>query len=263
MLFSKKLLLASGIALAMTGCVNNPSKEQQLQISGLQSDLITVQKTQMQAQIELAECKAQVHELNDVLSKSVPASELAATQESLATSKANVAKLNRLLAESTKKQTAIKNASTKFENKTILGQAEWVYVSAVKTNLKARVDSGAATASISAENIERFERDGKKWVRFALETEKGSEPQTIEAKIVRFVNIIQASNSDEKDSRLVVRLHVRIGDVVGETEFTLVDRTHMEYPVLIGRTFLQDIAVVDVSKEYIYPKYVEPTPAKK
>lgn len=240
MLLNKTVLLTALVVFITTGCVNNQAKEQQLQIDTLQSNIVTAQQTNRQTQAELT-----------------------VTKKALVTCKAQVNELNDLVAKSAAKQKALKNESTKFDNKMVLGQTEWVYVSAVKRNFKARIDSGAATASISAANIQRFERDGEKWVRFNLEPEKNAEPQTIEAKIVRFVSIIQASNSEEKDSRLVVNLHVRVGDVVGETEFTLTDRTHMEFPILIGRTFLQDIAVVDVSKEYIYPKYVEQSPTKK
>lgn len=250
---NKTVLLTALVVFMTTGCVNYHAKEQQLQIANLQSDLVSAQQTCQLTQAELtvtnealSSCKAQVHEQQDLLAKS--SSELAAAKAE---------------AKKAAKQAAIKSDATKFGNKVVLGQTEWVYVSAVKRNFKARVDTGATTASISATNIERFERDGEKWVRFNLESDKNTVPKIIEARIVRFVSIIQANDPEEKDSRLVVSLHVRIGGVVGETEFTLTDRTHMEYAVLIGRTFLQDVAVVDVSKEYIHPKYVEKNATKK
>jgi len=253
MLLNKTVLFTALVVFMTTGCVNNHAEEQQLQITNLQSDLVTVEQKQLQTQAELSvinealsASKTEVNELNDLLTKST--AQLAAT-------KASVKKYA--------KQATAKSESTKFGNKVVLGQTEWAYVSTVKRNFRARVDTGATTASISATNIERFERDGEKWVRFNLESEKNIEPKTIEAKIVRFVSIIQANDPDEKDSRLVVNLHVRIGGVVGETEFTLTDRTHMEYPILIGRTFLQDVAVVDVSKEYLHPKFIDKSATKK
>ena len=145
-----------------------------------------------------------------------------------------------------------------MDDKTILGQSEWVYVSTVKENYKGRIDTGAATSSINAVDIERFERDGKKWVRFNLTHAKGEKAQLIEAKIVRIAKITQSSKPGVETERPVVKLHVRIGDVVHLTEFTLTNRLHMEYPVLIGRTFMQDVVLVDVSKEYIFPKYQAP-----
>jgi len=253
MLLNKTVLLTALVVFMTTGCVNYHAEEQQLQIANLQGDLVTAEQTYQQTQAQLtvtnealSASKIKVNELNDLLSKSTA---------KLALKKAAI--------KEAAKQAAAKSESTKFGNKVVLGQTEWVYVSTVKRNFKARVDTGATTASISATNIERFERDGEKWVRFNLEHEKNTEPKTIEARIVRFVSIIQANDPDEKDSRLVVNLHVRIGGVVGETEFTLTDRTHMEYPILIGRTFLQDVAVVDVSKEYLHPKFVDKSATKK
>jgi len=142
-----------------------------------------------------------------------------------------------------------------LNEKTILGNAEWAYITASKKNLKARIDSGAATSSINAVNLKQFERDGKKWVRFNLTHDKKSKEQIIEAKIVRISKIIQSSKPGVKTERPVVKLHIRIGDIAGYTEFTLTNRLHMEYPVLIGRTFLKDVALVDVSQDYIHPKY--------
>ncbi|MFT7052836.1 MAG: hypothetical protein ACJAU1_000386 [Psychromonas sp.] len=249
MLLNKTVLLTALVVFMTTGCVNTQVQEQQLQISNLQGDLLAAEQTYQQAQAELtiinealSASKVQVNELNDLVAKS--AAKLAAAQAAI-------------------KKASRQSKSTKFGNKVVLGQTEWAYVSTVKRNFRARVDTGATTASISATNIERFERDGAKWVRFNLEHQENTEPKMIESRIVRFVSIIQANDPDEQDSRLVVSLHVRIGDVVGETEFTLTDRTHMEYPILIGRTFLQDLAVVDVSKEYVYPKYVEKDATKK
>lgn len=215
--------------LILSGCVNTQTEEQQATISNLESELVLAQTTNRQTQDELAVSTEKVATLSAQLSEE---SKMAKPVPVSAESKTN-----------------------KLDGKSILGQAEWIYVSAVKSNFKARIDSGAATSSINALDIERFERDGKKWVRFNLTHSEKGKKEVIEAKIVRIAKITQSSNPGKETERLVVSLHVRIGDVAQETEFTLTDRVHMEFPVLIGRTFMQDVVIVDVSKEYIYPKY--------
>ena len=75
----------------------------------------------------------------------------------------------------------------------------------------------------------------------------------IEAPLVRYVRVRQAS-ADDLDRRPVVRLSVRVGDQNEKTEFTLTDRSNMTFPVLLGRDFLKDIAVVDVARKYIQTK---------
>ena len=53
-------------------------------------------------------------------------------------------------------------------SKEMLGRNEWVGFPTVGTYLKARIDSGANTSSLSAREITEFERDGDDWIRFKL-----------------------------------------------------------------------------------------------
>ena len=151
------------------------------------------------------------------------------------------------------------------KGKPILGEIEWLWLDALGKNFKTRIDTGATTSSLNAANIEEFERDGKKWVRFQLltdnlplleKTKKHNNPKenVIEAPLTRWVKIRQAS-TDTLDRRAVVELRIRLGPFYEKTEFTLADRSYMEFPVLLGREFFRDIAIVDVSKSYIYPQY--------
>ena len=172
--------------------------------------------------------------------------EVSKLKKKLKLEQSKVAKLNKQLKA---------DSGSKFQGKTVLGEEEWAYVTQAKGNFKARIDSGAATSSINAVDIERFERDGKKWVRFNLTHKKDGKAQVIEAKIVRIAKITQSSKPGVETERPVVKLHIRMGDISTHTEFSLTNRLHMEYPVLIGRTFLQDIAIVDVSASFIHPKY--------
>lgn len=138
-------------------------------------------------------------------------------------------------------------------NKILVGQVEWLWIEAVNRVYEARVDTGATTSSISALDITPFEKDGKRWVRFRLTPDDSDDSFEVEAPLVRYVRIRQAS-SDELDRRPVAALTVRFGKMTEVTEFTLVDRTQMSYPILLGREFLRDVAVVDVAKKNIQPK---------
>lgn len=142
------------------------------------------------------------------------------------------------------------------ESKLLLGAAEWVWLKAIGKPLRARIDTGASTSSLSSANIETFERDGKDWVRFQL-IEEGSPGIEIESRLLRTVKIRQAS-MEKGERRYVVRLPLQLGEFIEEAEFTLADRANMRYPILLGREFLRDVAVVDVSKKYTQAK---PKPA--
>jgi len=138
------------------------------------------------------------------------------------------------------------------DGKLMLGEEEWLYIKAINHNVKARIDTGATTSSISAIDIEMFERDGKDWVKFKL-AHGGEETKEFESPVSRVVTIRQSS-TEERTERPVINVWVQLGELKTKTEFTLNDRTHMTYPVLLGRTFFRDVAVVDVGRKYIQPK---------
>ena len=135
---------------------------------------------------------------------------------------------------------------------TILGGIEKVSIDSIKQSFDARVDTGATTSSLNAVDIKEFERNGKNWVKFHLEDQgKVAEDQKwIEAPVVRYVKIRQSTN-DQTERRAVIELWVKVGKIHEKAQFTLADRSQMSHPVLLGREFIKDIALVDVSKKYV------------
>ena len=139
--------------------------------------------------------------------------------------------------------------------KAVLGRNEWAWLELLGRNLKARVDTGALSSSLSATELQPFERDGRDWIRFRVPDEEHPDGgELYETPLLRHVLIRQAS-VDELDRRPVVRLHVRVGDLTDHTEFTLTNRENMLYPLLLGRNFLRDVAIVDVARKFTQDKY--------
>ncbi|MEQ6888117.1 RimK/LysX family protein [Halomonas sp. CS7] len=146
---------------------------------------------------------------------------------------------------------------TSLNNKEVLGRSEWIGLPDVGTYLKARIDSGATTSSLSATEITRFERDGEDWVRFKLGLNDDDSVvdrvrgEWIEASVDRRVRIIQATG---EESRPVISLLMTLGPLRETVQFTLNDRTHLDHPVLLGRRFLLDIAIIDVAEQYLHER---------
>lgn len=136
------------------------------------------------------------------------------------------------------------------DGKLIVGETEDVWLDAVNDSFPARIDTGATTSSLSAQDITVFERDGKPWVSFNLAHEGVDEKLPVETPLVRYVRIRQAS-AEDTERRPVVELTMRLGRLSEKTEFTLTDRSQMTYPVLLGREFLKDIAVVDIARQNV------------
>lgn len=135
-----------------------------------------------------------------------------------------------------------------LDGKMLLGEAEYVTVQPGNLRLDARIDSGATTTSMHATDIRSFERDGRRWVRFTTETGRGDET-TLELPRVRHVRI--KGEGDEYERRPVVLIDIQIGTIRQKVETTLTDRENYNFPLLIGRNFLREHAIVDVSRKYI------------
>ncbi|MCB1690394.1 MAG: ATP-dependent zinc protease [Halioglobus sp.] len=145
---------------------------------------------------------------------------------------------------------------SEVSNKTVVGGLEKVWFPDMGLALTARVDTGVATASIDAHEIEQFERDGKPWVRFSIKSPETGESETLERRLVRTLGV-QSSGGGEAIRRPVVKLAVVVGQNEQTAEFSLSSRTHTSYQLTIGRSILRDVMVVDVSKKNVAP-YVIP-----
>ena len=113
----------------------------------------------------------------------------------------------------------------------------------------ARVDTGATSCSIHCEAMEikdahqdPRENIGKP-VRFLVKNKEG-EGEWVESKIIDHVKV---RSSNREDERYKVRLKLRWEDVEKRVLVTLNDRQKMKYPVLLGRNFLRDDFLVNVS----------------
>ncbi len=137
--------------------------------------------------------------------------------------------------------------------KEIIGSLEWIFMDPPGQHYRARVDSGAETSSLSANDVVEFERDGDDWVRFTFNHDDSDSPVEFERPIKRVV-LIRTDSSKDAERRVVIELDIRLGDQLQTTEFTLSDRGSMTNPVSLGRAFLMDIYVVDVSRSYTHER---------
>lgn len=136
--------------------------------------------------------------------------------------------------------------------KMVVGRMEKVWFPNLNLMLAARVDTGAETSSIDARNVERFERNGKPWVRFEIAQPDTGDTLTVEREVSRVVSIVQSSQP-EGERRPVIALEVAVGAAKQTAEFTLSDRSHLNHQAMIGRNILQDVMVVDVSRTNAAP----------
>ncbi len=134
----------------------------------------------------------------------------------------------------------------------VVGAVEWASIEPGPMRMEARIDTGAESTSIHAENIQLLERDGKRYVRFDLLDPATGKPVQVEHRFRRRVLIKQAGGEVER--RYVVRMWVTLGATRARVDVNLTDRDNFEYPLLIGRNFLTDNMIVDVSQHHVLGK---------
>jgi hypothetical protein len=130
-----------------------------------------------------------------------------------------------------------------------IGQVEYVDILPQGIRQKGRIDTGAETTSIGVLDIVPFERDGNSWVKFKIQHRDTG-------KIVEFSKFVERTavikrHGAENVERPVVKMTLAIGLVEQAVEVSLADRSKFEYPVLIGRNFLDGKIAVDVSSKFL------------
>ena len=113
--------------------------------------------------------------------------------------------------------------------------------------IKAKVDTGAKTSSIHAVDIQPFVRDGMDYLGFTFPCNGNT--RHVEAPLLR--RGIVKSSEGQKVERYFVMAHINIGPVEAPIVLSLNDRSTMIYPVLLGRSFLRQKFLVDVSRKFI------------
>lgn len=116
-----------------------------------------------------------------------------------------------------------------------------------KLVVDAKIDTGADSPSLDAQDLKITRRGRKEWVSFWTKGRDGARVD-FDREIYRYVDIERAGGQNEK--RPAVILNLCLGDVRREVVVNLVDRSKLEYPMIIGRSFLQNKFIVDPTHSY-------------
>ena len=183
------------------------------------------------------------------------------------------------------------NPSYELDGKVVLGRTENVYFSGVQglkdVPFMGKIDTGAETTSMHAEDIHvrslhadyknlkdeelmaalveevRSNRalhyrdwDGSHFAKYqAIVSFKVQNPRTgekvkVEAPLER-VSVIRSRTSSKSLLRPTVKMSLTIANQELKTDVNLTDRSHFSAPVLIGKTFLADNALVFAGYDYL------------
>lgn len=114
-------------------------------------------------------------------------------------------------------------------------------------DIPAKIDTGADDSAIWASDIKEY--DGQ--LSFKLFA-PSSIFYTGEAYSTRDYRVMAVRNSfGEREYRYKVKLMLKIGDKSYKASFNLAERSHNRYPILLGKRFLKNRFVVDVSQHNV------------
>ncbi|NVE90730.1 ATP-dependent zinc protease [Vreelandella titanicae] len=137
------------------------------------------------------------------------------------------------------------------EDKPTYGWVETATLEPWGAEVKVKLDTGALTSSMQAEEIETFKRDGEDWVRFNVEVEDEETDEVVSKTFERAVfRDLVVSGAGGTDHRPVVLMTICMGKTLNEEQFSLEDRDDMNYPVLLGRRTIQSLGQVDVTRTF-------------
>lgn len=142
----------------------------------------------------------------------------------------------------------------------VMGWLEGVVIKPWGIRATAKLDTGAKTSSLNASHIEHFTREAKQWVRFSFSSGEDKESTLIERPLVRTAVIKERQS--KSSTRDVVIMTVCKNGRDYETEFTLNDRSNFNYPILLGRSFLEGVALVDSSETFLFKVDNDPCAVK-
>jgi len=149
-------------------------------------------------------------------------------------------------------------------NKSVWGRVEKLILVDKNLEIDAKVDTGAAMASLSATDISFFKSDNKTWVQFAVYRPNTQEKIIFTKLLVRTIHILkrkeEGTNKNSRSQfaqnnysiRPVIILPICIGNREKNIYVNLVDRRNFRYPMLLGREILKQFkVVVDVAQDHI------------
>ena len=114
-------------------------------------------------------------------------------------------------------------------------------------NIKAKVDTGAYGSAIHCSEIEVIVRDGKEVLSFVLLDPSYSRYKKTKCYYEHYTDKLVKNSGGETEHRYTIVTDTVIFGQTIETEFSLTDRSRMKYPILLGRKFLANRFIVDVS----------------
>lgn len=116
-------------------------------------------------------------------------------------------------------------------------------------DINAKVDTGAYGCALHCHEIGLIQKDGKEVLAFTV---LDPEHPEYEGKVFyseNFSNKLVKNSNGASQNRYTIMTEVILFNKKEIAEFSLTDRSEMKYPILLGRKFIANRFLVDVTKK--------------
>lgn len=128
-------------------------------------------------------------------------------------------------------------------------------IDAFPTRINALIDSGSTLSSMDARDIKiRKHTNGTLWVYFSVHS-GGTQQEMVNMikPLKRYARVQTHSGVPQK--RPVIEATIRLGPVETRTDFSLTSRSRFKNQILLGTNTLKNLAVIDLSEEFLLKKH--------
>jgi len=133
-----------------------------------------------------------------------------------------------------------------------IGWREWIALPDLHIPaVKAKIDTGARTSALHAFYLEPFEEDGKKKVRFKIHPLQ----RRTDIELTCVADVIDqrrvSDSGGHREIRYVIQSKICLGSTEFDAEITLTDRDTMQFRMLLGRTAMENIFIINPGVSFL------------
>jgi hypothetical protein len=133
-----------------------------------------------------------------------------------------------------------------------VGWREWVGLPELRVDaIKAKIDTGARTSALHAYRIEPFRRGGALWLRFELNPIQRSEAMQVACEACAIDERLVRNSGGGVERRYIITTLLKLGEASWPIELALANRDQMGFRMLLGRTALQNRALIEPGRSYL------------
>ncbi len=134
----------------------------------------------------------------------------------------------------------------------LLGWREWVALPHLAIPaIRAKIDTGARTSALHVDAQWRFVEGGAPWVGFRL-TPGLHDPAAIESVAQVLDERVVRDSGGKRSTRVFLHTQLALAGCERDIEINLTDRAGMRFPMLLGRTAIAGMFMVDPAVSFLH-----------